>query len=327
MNVAEDRYLGIAKETAYGTAVAPTKYIDFSSFSVNPVRENLYPPTAQRRELVWKKEGPVREKGSLEVEVRPDEIDSFAYWGLGSGTTTAAGDSLAYQHMIRPSEHEIYSFTTEAGSIGTYARRINGCFITSLKFEAAARENLTCSLDITGRSETLVTPAQSQTFQTELPFAFHEAAVTLGGSSFTTMEAFRVSIENSVDEDAFVLGNQFLPGIRLEGINVTGDIELTFNSWTEYQRFLASTTATTFGVQNSFALKVIFTSVQTTGSVSVGYENYLIEFDLPAIHYDTVEVNEEKRDRIVMTASYTALYNTSSAYAVRVKIINTNSTL
>lgn len=323
----EDRYLGVKKETSYGTAVTPDKYIDFSTFSVNPTRENHYPVTAQRRYQMWKKEGPIKESGSIEVDVRPDDIDSFLYWGLGSGTTTASGSANAWRHTFVPSEHEIYSFTSEVGSIGTYARRIAGCFITSMEFELSGREMLTCSMEVTGKNETLVAPPASQTFGTELPLAAHEASVSIGGSGSTVVEAWRMTVENDVDTDAFVLGDQFLPAIRLQGVKVTGEVELAFTSWTEFQRFLDNTTATSYGVQESFALSVTVTSAQTTGSSDSGYENYKVAFTLPAIFYDSIEISEERRDRIVMKANYTAVYDSSSGYVVQIQLWNTNATL
>ena len=122
--------------------------------------------------------------------------------------------------------------------LASYAmRRVLGCAVTSLSLEAVAREALTSTVSVIARRDSIVADAQAPSFSALRPFIFFEGNLTLNGVTVANVEAFRVTVENEIADDAFILGTRFLPGIRLQGITISGDVDLAFLDWNMYRRF------------------------------------------------------------------------------------------
>jgi len=320
------RYLGLASETSFGTAASPIAFLDVTSVNIEPAREHFYRSSIARRAIRTKIEGPIREEGTIETDLNVDEQDKLLLYALGKVTTTSSPSVDAYKHELIPTGEPL-PFTLEVGyELGTYARRIAGCFVTSLRIEAVQRELVTARFDITGRNESLVTPVSAPSFSTIAPLSFTGASVEIAGSGVGSVEAFRLTIENDIDTDAFVLGDQFLPAIRPQGLNVEGELELAFESWTEYRRFLGAVTATSFQEQSPFSLKLDAKGA-STGSTDPGYENYRLTIDLPKVFYDTAALELSERDRVTLTFGFRPIYDDSIKAPCKLTIINTHSSL
>jgi len=136
---------------------------------------------------------------------------------------------------------------------------------------------------------------------------------------FANAEALRVTVENAIAEDAFVLGSRFLPAIHLSGINVSGDMDLAFQSWDEYQLFLGGTEPAT--ELSPVALNLRFLG-ESTGSSTADYDKYLVEIDIPSVYYDTSEANFDRRERIVQSLGWTAIYDAVLAYLIKIIVVN-----
>jgi len=326
-----NRFIGIGEESTYRTPVAATEYIDVVREALGPSdRSFIAVETAGRRELPDKVPGPYRAGGSFDFIVNADNITKLLKWALGNVTTTDDGlaTPVAYRHDFTPAD-EIKSFTIEAApgvkdGATLKSRQFAGCAVRSLSLEAVARELLVSTVEVIAAKDALIN-STTPTFSTVRPFVFFEGQLTLEGSAVANVEAFRVRIENSIPDDAHVLGDMFLPGIRLEGIRVTGDMDVAFLNWDLWKRFWGSATATEpqTNVEN-VGLKLTMTGL-STGSTGAGFENYKLEVDIPAAYLDTSEAGFDRRTRTVQSLGFEGVYDASAGHLIKVSVINKKS--
>ena len=208
------RYVGIARETTFGTQNdVVDKFIDVVSESVTPEHEMIYPEHAGTR---WPTEGisgAKKETGSFDMIVRSENICELLKSLLGDVTTTDDGltEPIAYKHEFKPTT-EIPSFTLHIGpEVGNNERVIPGTVVKSIEFEASARELLTATVNILGCKEVKAN-ALTPSFTTVPPFVFDKGVVEIDEDSSGRVESIRVTPENDIPDDAFVLGSDTLPG-------------------------------------------------------------------------------------------------------------------
>jgi len=326
------RYLGVAKEGAtWGSGVAPSKWYDFITEGIAGDPSNLYLETAGQEAYPDGLPGPWKQAGPVEMLLCPENCGEILLAAFGK-STPLSGASVAWQHtfeLARP----LGSLTLEIfpGKIGStaYPRRIEGVGIKSLKFEAAARELCIMTVETVGKKETILTSsAFSAHTEVKKPFTFWQSAIEWGGSPLASrIEAFRCTLENPIDDDAFVLDTRFLPGIKMSGHRMlTGEMDIQFESWDEYRRIYggdATQVTPISGIDASadFALKLVMTGGATNDAT---YANYKLELDIPHVRLDTSEANVDKRERIVQSVGFTAL-EVSGSYLFKAILWNRES--
>jgi len=317
------RYIGIAEETTYGTAVSPVEFVDILRERVRPERGLIHELTAARRAGTVTVPGGFHSAGDIELLIDAQSITKFLKWLLGSVTTTADDPAapVAYKHEFTPAD-SLPSFTLEIGpEVAGNARQIPGCASRSLRIEAVAREIVRGTLGVLGQSENIVTES-SPTYVNINPFVFHRAVLLVDGAEQAgIIEAVRLTIENDIPDDAYVLGSMFLPGIRLQGLSVSGDMDIAFTSWDFYQKFLGGTSPSD---PTKLSLELKITGAKTDSAVA-GFENYLLRVILPRVYLDTSEANFDARDRIIQRCAFTARHDETSGYIVKVEVINKKS--
>jgi len=331
------RFIGVRVEGTYAEAWSvPLQYMDIVSESVNPDHGMIDVETAGYRSRRIRVPGAYSLGGDIELIGCPDDIGTAAYLVLGAETQT--NSATIYRHLMTPSQ-TLIPFKCEIApavqDTGVYqARRCRGGMANSISFEAIAREALTATWGVTFQRDVMgavstVTP----TFPTGIyknPLIFHEGAVTFGGygaeGAVANVEAFRCTIENDIDTDAYVLGSRYLPGIRTQGIVVSGDMDISFENWDMYKDFYdgagGSGPAATVA-ENSLILTM---TGAATGQAGV-WANLRMIISVPAITFDTTEANFDRRDRIVQSLPWNAVYHPTATYVVRVEVVdNTDHT-
>lgn len=319
------KYISIEREGRYGTYRGGNlQYIDIVSESVNPDQGMIDIETAGEREMRMRVPGPYSIGGDVDIIVNPDNCARFLWWVLGNKSTTASG--ACYTHDFT-SAQEIRSFSmniapaTVDDHLGYAMRRVTGCAITSMSFEAVAREALTSTVSVIAKRDDLVTDPQVPSFSGLRPFIFFEGTVTLNGVSVANVEAFRVTIENEIADDAYVLGERYLPGIRLQGITISGDMDLAFEDWNMYRRFWGAQHAT--GPTNSVGSVALALTMTGEATGCTGADaNYKLLLDLPACYFDTTEANIDRRERIVQSLNFTCIYDGDDNYTLQATLIN-----
>jgi len=329
------RYIGVASEATYGAgwAGAPTQYMDVVSESIVPDHGMIDIETAGYRERRLRVPGPYSLGGDIELIGNVDDLGTALYLTLGN--LTGGIGASAYRHYITPSQTlpfwrmEIAPAVQQAAVY--MARQCVGGISTALSLEAIAREALSATWSVALQKDNLANATTAAPgFSTIRPLIFYEGAVTFGAlGAVANVEAFRCTIENDVDTDATVLGSRYLPGVRTQGITVSGEMDISFENWTMYQWVYAGaaagTTPTTAIASNALTLTMTGTA---TGDGTPGYANYSLTLKCPQVYLDTAEANFDRRERIVEGITWNAVFDpnevldTVTGLIVGVTVIN-----
>lgn len=317
------RFVGIAEETTYGTPIASAEWLDVVREGVVAAQNFIDAETAAQRTRRMRPPGGYSVGGPIEMIVNPDNITKLLKWLLGDVTTTDDGEvtPVAYKHEFEPAQ-TLKSFTIEiCPDVGAQSKQIGGGICRSIAFAAEAREVITASVEVFGQKDKLISPT-TPTLSALDPFVFFEGDLKLETVSVAAAEAFRCTIANDIPDDVHVIGSRFIPGIRLQGLEVTGDMDIAFLNWDYYKRFWGGAAVTEPATRpETVALQFVATG-PANGSVGSGFENYLFQIDLPKVTLDTSEATFDRRDRVVESLGFTALYDATATYAVKVTVIN-----
>ncbi len=244
------RFLGVAKETTRGTAVAPSIYIPLRTFN-SPKEMPHYANDEGIRGSAVKK----YDMQATQIWSEPDFagdvfVDSIVYWLymlFGQVATTGAAvpyaqaftvlnDSSAAKLFQPPS----YTLTDFYGS-PTGARQIPGFLVSDIDFKGTATGLLEYTVKGVGfKTTTLARP--TPTFGTEPVKPAWQGVVQIGGVGSLLMENFNINIKRSVHAIPTVNGSVDPAAIFAAGdMAVSGKMDLIFIDDTEYNRFVGNT--------------------------------------------------------------------------------------
>jgi len=314
------RYLGIGKETEYGTPVEVTKYVDLISESIVASNEVIYPETAQGRDLTKQVAGPFKIGGPVNVFAEPENLGLLLLAAFGSVTSEVQG-TTAYKHEFKPAD-ALGSLTLEIGhDTPSTARKIAGCKVDKLTIEAAVKELVSASFDVVGKTEEITTPGTPE-FSELPPFVFHQGTASIAGTPNANVKAFSVTLENKLqaDEGYRITPDRTIQVLDIADLLVKAKLDLAFASTDEYKRFLGNATA----VSPADTLEPVALNLKCEGAVIEDTYKYTFEIDLPKVIYDTTNANINKRDLIVQGVEATALKDETVGvgYSIMATLIN-----
>jgi len=321
------RYFGLGEETTFATPVTVTKFIDIVSESISADRATIYPETI-RRGPMFARAGPYVPSGDVEMFVNAKNIAQFLKAAFGKVTSTAddAVSPVAYKHEFEISV-PLPSYTVEIGhDVGTYARQLAGCAVSALELSATARELLAATISLIAAKESRVS-ASTPTFEDLEPFVFHEGAIEIAGAANNKVEAVTATLENTIPDDDFVLGSQFRPRLHVLGVSITGTLAISFEDWTEVERFYGAAGATSPQTAvGEASIKLTFTGPDT-GSAVAGLEKYQRMYEIPKAVYNTISFNVDRRERIINEIDFTAKYDATLGSWAKATLINKDSSV
>jgi len=315
------RYVAMGIEPVMGKETTPYEFLDVVSESVRGEQNIIYIETAGLgRSIRQAVPGPWGESGDIDLIVGPENIEYILYATLGHVTLDESGDG-AYKHVFTPAS-TIPSFTLDiAPDVKGKARRIIMAGVTSLRLEAVAREVLTATMSIVAAKEKFVTES-TPTFSTKRPFVFYDGVLKIDGGTVARCEAWRGTYENSIADDAFVLGSRFLPTLIVGPCNFSGDMDIQFLDWQYYEKYLGGTEPGK--TIQSIAIELNFVG-ESTGSTVSGFDKYQLKIEIPKVYLNTSEANFDRRERIVQSMEWQAIYDPTYAYLCRFTVTNTRT--
>jgi len=263
-------YLGIAKESTKGTAVAATNFIPFTMNSFKPVDviaplydEGLRGSMAQTYNYLQGRKHTTIDLGG---PVFADTVGYFIAGILGDVTTT--GGSAPYTHSIAlknavagSGDAQPTSFTiTDYYTANT--RYYPGAQVTDFGLTFNADGMLEYTTKLMGFPSTTTT-APTPSFSTVLPTQVWTGTVTIGGSTVGYTRTAEVALTRKSDA-IFGIGNTQAPyQIFVGAFDVTGKATFVMQDDTELTRYLTNTQpAITFNFSTgtgSTATQVAFT--------------------------------------------------------------------
>lgn len=221
---------GIAKETVFGTGVAPTTF--------QPMTQNTYeedpgwfsPEVMQgtRDKVIYNLYGEAKFDGSVGGQVMPSNgVQQLVY---AIGTDVVTGTAAPYTHTI--SQANVLSSISVEKNIGGYqALRFAGVRINKYSLKMAAGNTpAEFSADGMGQSVTIIGSPSAVSVTNEAPFVFAEASLTIFGILRTDVSSVSLDIENGVKSTYTFSGNHGPSFITPVTLAVSGSIDLVWSS-------------------------------------------------------------------------------------------------
>ncbi|MCP8308682.1 MAG: hypothetical protein H3Z53_05325 [archaeon] len=300
------RYLGIGKESTYGTPATASYYIPIISESLKLEQGYIYPETVAYRPFGKVIAGKKLVTGGWEEYVTYDKgIGLILKALLGSETKTNPTTGVA-KHEFK-SASSLPSLTVRVGLHDVTEKILHGIGINELTLELVAGELLRCSVDCVGEDETTGTLG-TPTFSTQDFIDFSKITTFKLDTTDITPERFTITIRNNIDADAHVLGLRTLPRLEPERLEVIGEMDIRFLSTAHLDNFIASTKKD---------LQVIMRGPLITGT----YYNEL-QIDCDEIIYDAGDAYIDRQERIVENLKFTAIRDPTSAEPIIITLQN-----
>jgi hypothetical protein len=243
--------LGIGVESAWGTAVTPTRFLEFRDGTAFKQEIDRIESEARRagvrvaRSDDWTP-GKKVVSGSIELDLTTKNAALlFKHAGFSSVVSSGSGP---YSHVETPGSLTGLGLTLQFGiedTAGTaqpftYA----GGKVKSWKMACAVGDLASLVLDLVAKSETTATALATASYTSgSNVFSFVHGAITIAGVAVKVRE-FELSGDNKLNDDRFFLGQDTTSEpleskVRAYGGSLTCD----FESLTAYNRFVAGTEA------------------------------------------------------------------------------------
>ena len=244
-------YVGIAKETTKGTAVAPTDFIPVAKDSLAPVDivDPLYDIGLRGSNVVNYNYIPGRKRSTFDFggAVFADAI-GYPLAGI-LGAVNTSGASAPYTHTISLLNSTASSTDTQPISYtmtdfyAVNVRRFPGCQFSDFTLKFNADGMLEYDTKTTGWSSSTTTDP-TPTFSTVLPTPVWQGTVSIGGSAVSTAMEGSIEMKRAVSTIYGIAQTQDPYQVFLGGLEVTGTIKFIMEADTELTRFLTNTQPT-----------------------------------------------------------------------------------
>lgn len=334
-----DAQIGFGQEVTWGTAVTPTRFLEFNSESLK-FDPTFLEPSALRAGTKYKRAGRVVQSrtsvsGDFTVELNTLGMGMLVKNMLGSNviaTTLISGS--AYKQIHTPGDFRGKGLTVQVGRPEPASGTVQpftyaGCKVSGWDFDMKDNDYATLKLTVDGKSETTATALATASFLSGgTAYNFSQASLKLGGTAATAtgettitggvaastiITDFSLSGKVPMATDRFGLGNAGQKAEQLEnGIpTITGKLGAEFGKTEFYDVFRANTT---------FALQF-----DLTGPLIAAGQNYLFSIILPAVKLKGAAPVVSGPDIVQMSTDF-EVYSDETNPVIQVKIVSTEAT-
>lgn len=263
------RQVGLAKETTWGTGVAPTtadQFVPILNAKYEDVAESVLDQGNRSRASVDQGyyQGFRFGKYSFETYAYPDVAGNLLMGIMGvDGWASAATHPLTVLNTGLPASYTIQDFY---GIGGSNTRSIAGAYCESINISAATAGPVKMTCAYLGKFAALVAKPTG-TYTTAQPVIPWQGAVTLNSVGNLKLIQFDLSLKRLNVEGIQAMGSQDLSAGFAGQLEVTGKLMFVPSDDTEY--LLYSTTG-----QAAFPLSVVFTSGSNTITITCTKVNF-----------------------------------------------------
>jgi tail tube protein len=247
--------VGHVDEVTYGTYVAPTRFTEFLSESVqNQIKrvesEGMRPGNRILRSYQWAPGGQAVD-GDIEMEVGTKGFGLWWKHAFGAVATTqpdAGGNPTVYDHTFSPGDLVGKSLTVQVGrvaSTGTVTPfTYTGCKVAKWVLSAEVDGLAHLVLTLMGQAESTAQSLASASYASGLAlFPFTQGTLTIGGTA-TDVKSFSLSGDNGLNGERYRLGSATRKEPLEQQFRVyDGSLTAYFDDLTAYNRFVNGTEA------------------------------------------------------------------------------------
>lgn len=311
-------HIGIGVETAWGTAVAVTDYIEAMSESLSTEIERF-----ETRNIVGgvheadDSAGVKRHAGDVVFAAHPDNLGHFLKGVFGVNSVSSLGNDL-FRNDFTPataltgSLHPLPSYTMEvfrpAATDVSTSFQYAGAQFNTLQISVAPNQDVRVTAGLIAKAQAFVAKTTATFPNSPLqPFTFDTASVSIAGAAVTRVEAITLNFNNNLEGVPTLNADTEIAKIRRNGPAVTeisGTLE--FEDHTDFLRFTS---------QSEHAIAVNVTRA----------DSFSMLVEVPRAVLTSYPVTIPGRERLTVDFSMKGRYNSSSATAVMVSLTTVNT--
>lgn len=309
-------FVGLAKETTWGTAVAAADYAEMMSESLSMALDrfevkNIIGAAYESDDLA----GVQRVSGDLVTAGYPIVLGHLLKGAMNtvSGSVVLSGFLYTTRFVTPKSDFSaadtpMQPFTFEVHRDVTSSFRYAGMCVNKLTMSLAPNQDLRLSASLLGKSVANIAKS-TPTFpgSPANPFSFETASISIAGAGNAKIEAFSVSIDNQLDGIPALNASNNIIRVRRRGpqmLRISGTFD--FQDITEYLDFINQTE------------RALTVSLTRTNS-------FQFVIDIPRFVYRTFPVGIPGRDRLTVQFEGMPRYLSSSGTAIDFRLTSTKS--
>ncbi|MGB9886752.1 MAG: phage tail tube protein [Moorellales bacterium] len=228
-------YIGLAKQAAKGTPVAPSKFVKWTGETgMTPSQAytqyweggmGLDPGVALKETQKY--------DGQFSLFARPD-IAGFLF-AMMLGVDTVSGTADPYTHTITPHASDIPWLTIERYVQGLgLVERIRDCRLQQIEISGEAGKPVQMAVTYRGIAGTIETTPGTPTYETSMPFVFFNGTYKVDSQTMALIRDFRITMANELGEDLFTV-DVVRADLPLRARSVTGQFTLYLEDKMHYQ--------------------------------------------------------------------------------------------
>jgi len=304
-----DRYTAFeSTAAAYGTDTftftANQHDIDVVTEEITPERNHNYPKTSKGRTPRAKLLGPLGWSGNIETLLYTQGAPTLIFYAMGAGATVVDMPTMGVNtHTVTPAE--IIPHFIMATGRNVREHQYANCVVTGFSVDFAPGDPVTLNADINSRKELANVAINTTTISfpdyddAERTFSGVEVVSKIGAAEggsptiVTNVESANITYENNFEDQAYGLGDQHLTGKFVNDQDVSGSMEFSFLTITDYDDVVGDTDK-----------EIFFVTTQGTGASERGYT-----FEINRASYDTTSLPTNNAERYVQTIDFTGTPN------------------
>ncbi|MDC3414266.1 phage tail tube protein [Terrihalobacillus insolitus] len=315
-------HVGLAKEATFGTPVAATDYLRFTTEGLTEeieqvISEQLNATVDEAQSF----EGMRTISGDVGFDVYPNELGHVLRSALGAPTTTqvdATNNPTVYQHVFTPAQSPFSNvaalppYTFEVHRDLEQAFQYTGTVVNDLTLNFGTDNKIMQgSASVIAKALSLITKT-TPSFDTTDPFVWNQATISINGTGNNDLQTLDFAVNNSLEGAGTLDGTKEISRIRRTGKR-TFPVNLTFDlqDLTEFNRFRSQSEVPAV--------------IELTGATISGTYNYKLTIDIPKLRYTAFPINVGGAEAITAQVTGSAKYDPVSAYGMKVTLTNTAS--
>lgn len=308
-------YIGLAKETNWGSAQAATDFVEALTENLTlgidrfPTK-NIIGTMAEPDDAA----GLNRVSGQVTFSAHPVSIGHFLRAALRPQSTTVVASGALWTHEFTSPLADFASgipqapYTLEIFRDVTTAQQYGGAMLTSLALTFAANRPVECTAAFLARN-TAPCSKQSPTFpsSSSKPFTFDTVSMSIGGSGTVDVEELTVTIDNNLTGFGALNQSRDIAKIRRSDhqmVNINGTVD--FTTLDEYEQFRS---------QNERRMTISVTKA----------DSFQMTLDMPRVIYTAFPLGTPGRDRITVGFTGKAFYHSGSQTAIKATLTTVKS--
>lgn len=310
-------FIGLGRETGWGSGVAATDYIEAMSEDLSVTLDRFgYKAMIASLGEPDDATGLFRVAGNIRAAAHPGNLAQLLRGVLHSFNTTSATGPLYTHAFVTTSGGSDFDtqvphqpYTIEVFRDVTSSIRYSGCLIDTLAFDFNTQGAVMVTAGILGRSAaqlTKSTPVFPNSFSAK-PFTFDTVSLGLAGAGTILIETLNVQIQNNFEGIGALNQSQYIAKVRRgnhQMVNISGTLD--FTNLTEYQNFINQTE------------QRMTVSVTKTGSAA-------LVLDIPRMVYTAFPTGVAGRERQTVSFNGKGFVHQGSGNAIKVSLTTPTS--